>query len=40
MARVLNADPDIIILTTFTDTMPEDLYNNTIEGQDWSMYRQ
>ncbi len=36
MEQVYEWDPDIIILTTFTDTMPEDLYNNTIEGQDWS----
>ena len=36
MEQIYEWDPDIIILTTFTDTMPEDLYNNTIEGQDWS----
>ena len=29
-------NPDIILITTFTETMPEDLLNNTIEGQDWS----
>ena len=36
MEHIYEWDPDIIILTTFTDTMPDDLYNNTIEGQDWS----
>lgn len=36
MEQIYAWDPDIIILTTFTETMPEDLYNNTIDGQDWS----
>ena len=36
MEQVYEWNPDIIIITTFTETMPEDLYNNTIEGQDWS----
>lgn len=36
MEQIYQWDPEIIIITTFTDTMPEDLYNNTIEGQDWS----
>jgi len=36
MEQIYEWDPDIIILTTFTETMPDDLYNNTIEGQDWS----
>ena len=36
MEQIYEWDPDIIILTTFTETMPEDLYNNTIDGQDWS----
>lgn len=36
MEQIYEWDPDIIILTTFTDTMPDDLYNNTIDGQDWS----
>lgn len=36
MEQVYEWNPDIIILTTFTSTMPEDLYNNTIDGQDWS----
>ncbi|MBR2835612.1 MAG: ABC transporter substrate-binding protein [Coriobacteriales bacterium] len=30
-------DPDIIYITTFSPAMPEDLYNNTIEGFDFSM---
>lgn len=29
-------DPDVIYLTTFSPAMPEDLYNNTIEGFDFS----
>lgn len=36
MEQIYEWDPDIIIITTFTETMPQDLYNNTIDGQDWS----
>lgn len=36
MEQIYEWDPEIIVLTTFTETMPEDMYNNTIEGQDWS----
>lgn len=36
MEQIYEWNPDIIILTTFTETMPEDLYQNTIDGQDWS----
>lgn len=36
MEQIYEWNPDIIITTTFTETMPEDLYNNTIDGQDWS----
>ncbi|MDR3247673.1 MAG: ABC transporter substrate-binding protein [Treponema sp.] len=36
MEQVYAWDPDIIIITTFSQTMPEDLYSNTIPGQDWS----
>ncbi len=36
MEQIYEWDPDIILITTFTETMPDDLYNNTIEGQDWS----
>ena len=36
MEQIYEWNPDIIIITTFTETMPDDLYNNTIDGQDWS----
>jgi len=36
MEQIYEWNPDIIIITTFTETMPDDLYNNTVEGQDWS----
>ena len=36
MEQIYEWNPDIILITTFTETMPDDLYNNTIEGQDWS----
>jgi len=36
MEQIYAWDPEIIVITTFTETMPEDLYNNTIDGQDWS----
>ena len=36
MEQIYEWNPDVIIITTFTETMPEDLYNNTIDGQDWS----
>ena len=36
MEQIYEWNPDIILITTFTETMPEDLLNNTIEGQDWS----
>jgi len=36
MEQIYEWDPDIILITTFTETMPDDLYNNTIDGQDWS----
>ncbi|MBO5373193.1 MAG: ABC transporter substrate-binding protein [Lachnospiraceae bacterium] len=36
MEQIYEWNPDIIIISTFTETMPEDLYNNTIDGQDWS----
>ena len=35
MEQIYEWNPDVIIVSTFTETMPEDLYNNTIEGQDW-----
>ena len=36
MEQVYAWNPEIIYLTNFTEVQPEDLYNNTIEGQDWS----
>jgi len=33
---IMKWNPDIIYLSNFEDTMPEDIYNNTIDGQDWS----
>ena len=36
MEQIYTWDPDIIYITSFSTTKPEDLINNTIEGQDWS----
>jgi iron complex transport system substrate-binding protein len=36
MEQIYAWNPDIIVITTFSKTMPEDLYNNTVPGQDWS----
>ncbi|MEK4627323.1 MAG: ABC transporter substrate-binding protein [Solibacillus sp.] len=36
MEQIYQWNPEIIFLTNFTEIQPEDLYNNTIEGQDWS----
>ena len=36
MEQIYEWNPDIILITTFTESMPQDLYNNTIDGQDWS----
>ena len=36
MEQVYEMNPDIIYITNFTETQPEDLINNTISGQDWS----
>jgi iron complex transport system substrate-binding protein len=33
---ILRWDPEIVYLTNFENTMPEDLYANRIDGQDWS----
>ena len=33
---IMKWNPDVIYLSNFEDTMPDDLYNNTIDGQDWS----
>lgn len=37
LEQLMEWDPDIIYLTTFSPAMPEDLYNNTIEGFDFSL---
>ncbi len=36
MEQIIAWDPEIIYLSHFDSITPEDLYNNTIEGQDWS----
>ena len=36
MEQIYEWDPDIIYITNFTETQPEDIYNNVFEGQDWS----
>ncbi|HKL79402.1 MAG TPA: ABC transporter substrate-binding protein [Mobilitalea sp.] len=36
MEQVYEWNPDIIFITNFTPTQPEDLYNNAIAGDDWS----
>lgn len=36
MEQVYQWDPDIVLITNFTTAQPDDLYNNTIGGNDWS----
>lgn len=36
MEQVYEWDPDVIIITNFTQTQPDDLYNNAIGSDDWS----
>ncbi len=36
MEQVYEWDPDAIVITNFTQTQPEDLYNNNIGDDDWS----
>ena len=36
MEQIYEWNPDIIYITNFSSVQPEDLYNNTIEGDDWS----
>lgn len=36
MEQVYEWNPDVIFITNFTPTMPEDLFNNAIGGDDWS----
>lgn len=37
MEQVYEWDPDMIYITNFVPYLPEDLYNNEIEGHDWSV---
>ncbi|WP_010651315.1 ABC transporter substrate-binding protein [Oceanobacillus massiliensis] len=39
MEQIYSWNPDIIYITNFTETQPEDLYNNVFEGQDWSQIK-
>ncbi|WP_068791821.1 ABC transporter substrate-binding protein [Brevibacillus laterosporus] len=39
MEQVYEWNPDIIYITNFTETQPEDLYNNVFDGQDWSQVK-
>ncbi|MCT4566433.1 MAG: ABC transporter substrate-binding protein [Maledivibacter sp.] len=36
MEQVYKWNPKIIFISSFTETMPQDLYDNNIKGQDWS----
>ncbi len=36
MEQILRWNPDVIYITNFCSTMPEDLYENRVPGQDWS----
>ncbi len=36
MEQVYEWNPDIIYITNFSSSLPEDLYNNIMEGDDWS----
>ena len=36
MEQIYKWNPDIIYISNFTKTMPEDLLNNNVRGQDWS----
>ena len=36
MEQVYAWDPDLIFITNFNTYYPDDLYNNTVEGYDWS----
>lgn len=39
MEQVYAMDPDIIFITNFTETQPEDLLKNKVAGQDWSQVK-
>lgn len=34
--QILKWNPDVVYLTNFEETMPDDIYENRIAGQDWS----
>ncbi len=36
MEQIYRWDPDIIYITNFTETLPQDLLENKVNGQDWS----
>lgn len=36
MEQVYEWDPEVIVITNFTKTQPDDLYNNAIGSDDWS----
>ncbi len=36
MEQVYEWNPDMIVITNFTQTMPDDLYNNAVGADDWS----
>ncbi len=36
MEQVMSWNPDVIILSNFSDFTPEDIYRNAYDGQDWS----
>lgn len=36
MEQVYEWDPDVIFITNFTPTQPDDLYNNAVGSDDWS----
>ena len=36
MEQIYAWNPDMIFITNFSSVLPEYLYNNTIEGDDWS----
>lgn len=36
MEQIYAWNPDIIYITNFSPSLPEDFYNNSISGQDWS----
>lgn len=36
MEQIYTWNPEVIFISNFTEFQPEDLFNNTIKGQDWS----